>query len=206
MDRGCLVWVLLAGAMAAVVGVALLVAGNPFDSGEPEVASVGTAIPQIQSPGVILTETASATPGPIVTATRRVTSPGASSQGGVTVGPTPASNRGATGPAAPRACTGEWSASLLRGEETMLSNGFTQADVIFDAPLDGTPQFQLVGEPTIEAEQLLYAEADATDPNEWDLVIDRRGDAPFPTGTHELTLLITVVGETCEIPLTLIVE
>jgi hypothetical protein len=88
----------------------------------------------------------------------------------------------------------------------MLSNGFTQADVIFDAPLDGIPQFQLVGEPTIETEQLLYAQADPTDPNEWDLFIDRRGDAPFPTGTHQLTLQITVIGETCEIPLMLVVE
>jgi hypothetical protein len=206
MGRGCLVLLAGLGATAVMLGAALLVAGNSFDSGEPEVVSVGTEIPQIQSPGVILTETPSPSASATPAATSQVTSPGASSRGGATVGPTPASNRGATGPAAPRACSGEWSASLLRGEETMLSNGFTQADVIFDAPLDGTPQFELVGEPAIEAEQLLYAQADATDPNEWDLFIDRRGDAPFPTGTHELTLLITVVGETCEIPLTLIVE
>jgi hypothetical protein len=112
--RGCLVLLAGMGLTAAAIGGLLLVAGNPFDSGEPEVASVGTGIPQIESPGVILTETASATPGPIVTATPRVTNPGASSQGGATVGPTPASNRGATGPVAPQACTGEWSAPASR--------------------------------------------------------------------------------------------
>lgn len=88
----------------------------------------------------------------------------------------------------------------------MVSNGFTQADVIFDAPLEGIPQFELVGEPTIEAEQFLNANPDPVDPGEWDLFIDRRGDTPFPTGTHQLTLRISVIGETCEIPLTLVVS
>jgi hypothetical protein len=199
-QTGCFVIAAILAAAAGATVVLGIVAGNPFASSQP--ASVSTQIPQRATPATIVTATPTPSPTPSPTPPP---SAGGVSAGG-TVGPTPASVRGATGPLPIRACTGNWHASLRRSEETMLSNGYTQADVIFDVPPPGTPVFSLIGEPTIEAEQFLTAQPDPVTANEWDLFIDRQGDGPFPVGTHQLTLQIRVVDEQCEIPLTLIVE
>jgi hypothetical protein len=203
---GCLV-LFLGGLAAVLIGGVAAVAITSGGSSEPQVTSVATAIPQVSTPGVIASPTATPTVAALPTRVvpTSTVQPGgvAGDSGGASATP---SGVDAAGPLGTRACTGSWNASLLRPQEEMAANGYTQADVLFDVVLPASPQFELIGEATIEVEQFLSAQIDPADPQEWDLVIDRRGDTPFPIGTHLLALQIRVIDELCEIPLTLVVS